>query len=220
MTTVIAENDMGADCLARVLLDAAIAFTHLPDDTLHVTEFDITYHLFVDPQRRVLRFGTSAKITCADRMEVLSFTNSCNSTIAMLGFSYDEEGQSFYGHYELPYRGGILREHIVRVAREFPGHFNYVYRLMATEGLLDSDDIKDEDDSAGVEQTEAAYQNACEIVFSTRKASCSWLQRQLGVSHDQASAWIVRMEGEGLISPPSDKGLRKVLRAPLGRFLS
>lgn len=55
------------------------------------------------------------------------------------------------------------------------------------------------------------YQRAVEVVRSTRKASVSWVQRQLGIGYNLAGRLVQRMEVEGIVGPISDGGHREVL---------
>ena len=49
-------------------------------------------------------------------------------------------------------------------------------------------------------------------IVENRKASTSWLQRQLRVGYNSAARLIERMEEEGLVGPPNHVGSREVLR--------
>jgi len=55
------------------------------------------------------------------------------------------------------------------------------------------------------------YAAACAAVVKHRKASTSWLQRQLRIGFNQAAGLIERMEAAGVISPPSPIGTRTVV---------
>lgn len=54
------------------------------------------------------------------------------------------------------------------------------------------------------------YDGAVKLVLSSRKASVSWLQRQLRVGYNQAMRLIERMQAEGMISAPDHIGRREV----------
>jgi len=58
-----------------------------------------------------------------------------------------------------------------------------------------------------------AYQQAKALVIEHKKASTSWLQRQLGVGYNSAAAHMERMEREGIVSAPDKTGKRTVLQA-------
>jgi uncharacterized protein (UPF0335 family) len=74
---------------------------------------------------------------------------------------------------------------------------------------LHSDQGK-EDDRPGLDEL---YATAVELVVRTRKASTSWLQRQLQIGFNAAAALIERMEREGVVSHPDQAGRREVLSA-------
>jgi S-DNA-T family DNA segregation ATPase FtsK/SpoIIIE len=56
------------------------------------------------------------------------------------------------------------------------------------------------------------YRRACQLVVENRKASTSWLQRQLRVGYNSAARLIERMEKDGIISTPDHVGRREVLK--------
>ena len=65
------------------------------------------------------------------------------------------------------------------------------------------------------------YRKAVQLVVENRKASTSWLQRQLRVGYNGAARLIERMEKQGIISTPDHVGRREVLIEPsdLASFL-
>ena len=66
------------------------------------------------------------------------------------------------------------------------------------------------------------YRRAIQLVVENRKASTSWLQRQLRVGYNSAARLIERLEKDGIVSTPDHVGRREVMIevADLGRFLS
>ena len=58
------------------------------------------------------------------------------------------------------------------------------------------------------------YRRACQLVVENRKASTSWLQRQLRVGYNSAARLIERMEKAGVVSTPDHVGRREVLMEP------
>ena len=66
------------------------------------------------------------------------------------------------------------------------------------------------------------YRRAIQLVVENRKASTSWLQRQLRVGYNSAARLIERLEKDGIVSAPDHVGRREVMIdvADLGRFLS
>ena len=55
------------------------------------------------------------------------------------------------------------------------------------------------------------YYRAVQLVVENRKASTSWLQRQLRVGYNSAARLIERMEKDGLVGQPDHVGRREVL---------
>ncbi|MBD3761229.1 DNA translocase FtsK 4TM domain-containing protein [Rhizorhabdus sp.] len=66
------------------------------------------------------------------------------------------------------------------------------------------------------------YRRAIQLVVENRKASTSWLQRQLRVGYNSAARLIERLEKDGIVSAPDHVGRREVQIdvADLGRFLN
>jgi len=60
----------------------------------------------------------------------------------------------------------------------------------------------------------ATYRKAVQLVVENRKASTSWLQRQLRVGYNGAARLIERMEKDGIISSPDHVGRREVMIEP------
>ena len=71
------------------------------------------------------------------------------------------------------------------------------------------------EDSAEDQQYRAAIQLVCE----SRKASTSWLQRQLRVGYNSAARLIERMEKDGIVGRPDHVGRREVLRDAEGHAI-
>lgn len=58
---------------------------------------------------------------------------------------------------------------------------------------------------------EQEYQKAVDLVFSSSRASASYIQRQLKTGFDRAAEYIERMESEKLIGAPNYFGKREIL---------
>ena len=58
------------------------------------------------------------------------------------------------------------------------------------------------------------YRRAVQLVVENRKASTSWLQRQLRIGYNGAARLIERMEKAGIISQPDHVGRREVMIEP------
>ncbi|HEX8382752.1 MAG TPA: DNA translocase FtsK 4TM domain-containing protein [Sphingomonas sp.] len=71
------------------------------------------------------------------------------------------------------------------------------------------------EDSAEDQQYRAAVQLVCE----SRKASTSWLQRQLRIGYNSAARLIERMEKDGVVGRPDHVGRREVLRDAEGHAI-
>lgn len=63
----------------------------------------------------------------------------------------------------------------------------------------------------GEEEADALYDQAVAIVAEAKQASISMIQRKLRVGYNRAARMIERMEGDGIVSPPTTAGHRQVL---------
>ena len=58
---------------------------------------------------------------------------------------------------------------------------------------------------------EVLYRQALSIVLRDKKASVSYIQRQLKLGYNRAARLIDRMEEEGIVGPANHVGKREVL---------
>jgi len=101
-----------------------------------------------------------------------------------------------------------------------------VVRFLKTQGEPNYNDavLEDEDDSAGFAafmeeggtgaaggSGEDLYDRAVAVVARERKASTSFIQRQLQIGYNRAARLVERMEAEGVVSKPNHVGKREVL---------
>lgn len=61
------------------------------------------------------------------------------------------------------------------------------------------------------EDYESMYGRALGVVRTTRRASTSWLQRQLSIGYNDAAHVMTLLEERGIIGPANDKGPREIL---------
>lgn len=61
------------------------------------------------------------------------------------------------------------------------------------------------------EDYESIYTRALDLVRTTRRASISWLQRQLNIGYKDAAHVLSLLEERGKIGPANDKGSREIL---------
>ncbi len=85
-----------------------------------------------------------------------------------------------------------------------------------TEEPLDGDGVFGLDLEAGGGEEAEAYRRAIQIVAESRKASTSYLQRQLRVGYNNAARLIERMEKDGIVGVADHVGRREVLIDPDG----
>ena len=68
---------------------------------------------------------------------------------------------------------------------------------------------------SGEGEADPLYDEAAQIVLTSRRASISAVQRQLRIGYNRAARLIEQMEAAGLVSPMGRNGTREVL-APGG----
>ncbi|HYH22357.1 MAG TPA: DNA translocase FtsK 4TM domain-containing protein [Azospirillum sp.] len=100
-------------------------------------------------------------------------------------------------------------EHIVKFLKA-QGEPNYVDAI--TEEDEDGGAFEDDGGSGGGSASgDEMYDKAVAIVCRERKASTSFIQRQLRIGYNSAARLIERMEAEGVVSKPNHSGKREVL---------
>jgi S-DNA-T family DNA segregation ATPase FtsK/SpoIIIE len=113
--------------------------------------------------------------------------------------------------------GRITRVHGPFVSDE---EVERVVSFLKTRGTPDYiDDITEDEDTPfdplrGEEENDTAdklYAQAVAVVCRERKASTSFVQRQLQIGYNRAARIIERMEAEGIVSPANHVGKREVL---------
>lgn len=60
------------------------------------------------------------------------------------------------------------------------------------------------------------YEEARKLVVESRKASTSWLQRQMRLGYNSAVGLMERLEANGVVSAPNNTGARTVLAEEMG----
>ena len=65
--------------------------------------------------------------------------------------------------------------------------------------------------AAAKEDYESMYARAIDLVRTTRRASMSWLQRQLNIGYNDAAHVMSLLEERGIIGPANKKGPREIL---------
>ena len=61
------------------------------------------------------------------------------------------------------------------------------------------------------ESCESLYNRAIEVIRTTRRASLTFLQRQLNIGYQEAARLIDQLEERGIIGPAREDGPREVL---------
>lgn len=90
----------------------------------------------------------------------------------------------------------------------------YDERILQGGESLDGEDM----DGGGAEDADPLYDQAVAIVTTSRKASISYVQRQLKVGYNRAARMIEEMERVGVVGPLQSNGSREIYAAaPPGR---
>jgi S-DNA-T family DNA segregation ATPase FtsK/SpoIIIE len=126
------------------------------------------------------------------------FTPPGSSSIlrAQGAFVADEEMQAIVDYLkennDPPIYAQAVQQHIDRTARE-----------------EDDDDEADDDDEMG--DDDELYQQALEVLKSTRRASTSMLQRRLRIGYNRAARIMEIMEEKGIVGPENGSSPREIL---------
>jgi len=102
-------------------------------------------------------------------------------------------------------------EHIVKYLKA-QGEPNYVDAILEDEdgeGAFDEEGASGGGNGGG--SGDDLYDKAVAVVCRERKASTSFIQRQLRIGYNSAARLIERMEAEGVVSKPNHSGKREVL---------
>lgn len=78
--------------------------------------------------------------------------------------------------------------------------------------LEDSNESDEENSSNDSKSGDDLYEAAKNIVFSSKKTSISYVQRQLRIGYNRAANLIEKMEREGLLTPPNHAGKREIAK--------
>ncbi len=80
--------------------------------------------------------------------------------------------------------------------------------------LRASDDEAAEEEDADDERVDPRFDEAVQVVATTRRCSTSWLQRKMGIGYNRAAKIVDLMERRGLVGPQDGARDRDVLLAP------
>ena len=67
------------------------------------------------------------------------------------------------------------------------------------------------------EDYESMFERALGVIRSTRRASISWLQRQLNIGYNDAAHVMLLLEERGIIGPSNDNGSREIMCSEVER---
>ncbi|MDD4083218.1 MAG: DNA translocase FtsK [Sphaerochaetaceae bacterium] len=86
------------------------------------------------------------------------------------------------------------------------------------EAIFEDEDREDDLDQdyydSGLSGEDLLYQKALDLIFETKKASASFLQRRFSIGYNKAARLIERMEKEGYVGPQNGSKPREILRYP------
>jgi S-DNA-T family DNA segregation ATPase FtsK/SpoIIIE len=112
--------------------------------------------------------------------------------------------------------GRILRVHGPFVKDEDVEHIVQYLKTQGEPAYLEEVTKDDQesnfgDDGGFEDPKDDLYAQAVQIVLKHKKASTSFVQRQLQLGYNRAATLIERMENEGIISAPNHSGKREIL---------
>ena len=114
----------------------------------------------------------------------------------------------------LPQRvhGAFVADHEVH---KVVGYLKNLGQPQYVEGVLEAPEAAAEGgangEGGGEGEADPLYDQACEIVLKTRRASISLVQRHLRIGYNRAARLIEQMERAGMVSPMQSNGNREVL---------
>ena len=86
------------------------------------------------------------------------------------------------------------------------------------EAIFEDEDRDEDVDQdyydSGLSGEDLLYQKALDLIFETKKASASFLQRRFSIGYNKAARLIERMEKEGYVGPQNGSKPREILRYP------
>jgi S-DNA-T family DNA segregation ATPase FtsK/SpoIIIE len=89
--------------------------------------------------------------------------------------------------------------------------FEETEKISFDEALANLDEDGDSSGSADMGSEGDIYKKAVMIVRRDKKASISYVQRQLRIGYNRAATLIEKMENEGVVTPPNISGKREVI---------
>ncbi len=89
--------------------------------------------------------------------------------------------------------------------------FEETEKISFDEALANLDEDGDSSGSADMGLEGDIYKKAVMIVRRDKKASISYVQRQLRIGYNRAATLIEKMENEGVVTPPNISGKREVI---------
>lgn len=105
--------------------------------------------------------------------------------------------------------------HNVVDAWKAQGQAEYLDEILQEESLPDGGMLTGlTDASGGGDEGDALFDDAVFVVTKHRKASISFVQRQLRVGYNRAARLVESMEAAGVVSPAEHNGSREVLAPP------
>ena len=86
------------------------------------------------------------------------------------------------------------------------------------EAIFEDEERDEESDQdyydTGLTGEDLLYKKALDLIFETKKASASFLQRRFSIGYNKAARLIERMEKEGYVGPQNGSKPREILRYP------
>ena len=107
--------------------------------------------------------------------------------------------------------GAFVDDHEVhRVVAQLKkaGKANYIEEILSGPANQGADGMPGVDEDA---EADPLYDQAVQIVLTTRKASISGVQRRLKIGYNRAARLVEQMEAAGLVGPLESNGRREIL---------
>jgi len=99
----------------------------------------------------------------------------------------------------------LIADHWKKISA--PNYINIEEYLEIASELDEENDI----DAEGGNSTDPLFEQALEIVYETKKASASYLQRRLGIGYNRAARMVEEMEKMGIVGPQRGAKPREII---------
>jgi DNA segregation ATPase FtsK/SpoIIIE, S-DNA-T family len=104
-----------------------------------------------------------------------------------------------------------VQEMVEFLKRNGPPHYAQSVQQQIDRAAKEEEEGEDGDDDADLGDDEELYQQAVDVLKSTKRASTSMLQRRLRIGYNRAARIMEIMEEKGIVGPENGSSPREIL---------